>query len=393
MKQKTLTIITAMILIIGILGFVSAEEEYAGVLNNISGIHIDNFIAGSTTTASFSYNYLDFYGDKQYPHILRINITSENQTAYPVWKGDFELSGYVKKYYFLGMFHENIGLKCSEEPLLTINHPLGLNTLDVPNGTFYCYNETSKAIDNLDKHDEVYLTISSHPALWPGQYTLSAMIYYLEDTLAPLVNILNKNYFETTYFANGNAFTVEATIDDNVGIKENGYGAIVSTYSEELFRFNGQEQSGFYYFPYSVPTNIPEGNYTLKIFAEDTNGNIGEDNTTLMIDLTGPVINLIQPNGSIYDEIIPIELAVTDEKAGVDNSSVYYRISEIVDGTFCPGTGVIFGNFSCYNSGWISINLNTSGNYEDDFNATLINSGEYWFEAKAKDILGNEGVL
>ena len=197
MKQKTLTLIIASIFIIGIMVVItanlsSAEEEYAGVINNISGIHINDFVAGSTTTADFSFDYLDNYGKKEYPHILRIDIISENQTGYPVWKGDFELNGFVRKYTFFGLFHTDITLECSETSPLIIDHPLGLNTVDVPNGTFYCYNETSEAIDNLDKHDEVYLTIKSHPALWPGQYTLSAMIYYLEDTRAPVVNILNK---------------------------------------------------------------------------------------------------------------------------------------------------------------------------------------------------------
>jgi len=388
--KKLILILTMAIFLVGIV----SAEEYAGTINNISGIYIDNFTAGTITTANFSYDYLDYYGDKQYPHILKINITSENQEDYPVWKNDFELSGFVRKYTFFGMFHTDTGLKCSEENPLTINHPLGSNTLDdVPNGTFYCYNETSEAIDDLSKHDEVFLTIGSHPALWPGQYTLSAMIYYLEDTLGPVVNILNKADFDQ-YFNVGNAFTIGVTIEDNIEVKANSYGAIVYNGSEELFSFGGYESGGNYYFPWTVPSNMAEGDYPLKIFAEDTSNNTGNDSVTLKIDLTAPEIVAIQPDGSIYDEIIPVELSVTDAKAGVDNQSVYYRLREMDGTSVCPESGI--GTWDCYNSGWVQINLAVAAEtYQTEIDITGIEleSGEYWFEAKAKDILGNEGIL
>jgi len=72
---------------------------------------------------------------------------------------------------------------------------------------------------------------------------------------------------------------------------------------------------------------------------------------------------------------------------------VMYRISEIVSGSFCPDSGVIFGNYSCYNSGWIS-DWN-SGDFVTEINISGSDfvSGSYWLEAGACDVLGNCGVL
>ena len=51
MKNK-LTIITAMIILLGIISSGLGSAEYAGTINNISGIYIIDFVAGSTTTAN-----------------------------------------------------------------------------------------------------------------------------------------------------------------------------------------------------------------------------------------------------------------------------------------------------------------------------------------------------
>lgn len=391
MKQKALTIILGMIFLIGILGGLSAEE-YVGTLKNISGIYINDFVAGDAATANFSFDYVDNFGNKQFPQILRINFSS-NDTNYPVWKNDFRLSGFVKKYRLWPFpWYYIITLNCSEENPLIIDHPLGLNTLEVPNGTFYCYNKTSKAVENLNKHDEVYLTVKSNPALWPGRYNLTAEVFYLSDTRPPFVNITNKNAFER-YYRENDKVSVEVNVTDDSSISQ-VYG-VANLINGTIDFTSYYIKDGIYYFQEDTPVDISEGDYSLFFFAEDEYNNTGNDSVVLKIDRTPPEIILISPvNASIYDNTIPIKLNVTDNKSGVDNSSVFYRISEIINGTFCPSTGVIFGNFSCYNSGWLPATLNlTSGYYEDVFNATNVTSGSYYFEAKAKDTLGNEGAL
>ncbi|MBA7708606.1 hypothetical protein ES703_117508 [subsurface metagenome] len=390
-----------MILLVGIItgSFVGADEEYIGVISNTTGIDISNFIAGSTTTAEFSFDYEDSYeADKHYPLIFKINISysgSEEDCQLEdcsVWKNDFNINGFVRRYYLFGLYHKDIKLECSEESPLTINHQMGSNTVDVSNGIFYCYNTTEGTIDDLKKRNKVSLNIFSNPALYPATYKITAQMFYADDTKAPIVNITNKNYFETTYFRELSNIEITATINENVEVSDY-WGTIFTDPSTSI---NDKHQEGdTYYLSKILPIDISEGNYSLKVFAEDTNGNVGNDSTTLRIDRTPPEIELVDL--SYYQDgnkTIPIKLNVTDSKSGVDSSSVQYRIREIINGSICPESGVGVG-YTCYNSGWLNITYNhSSGLYEDNFNATNKNlNGIFWFEAHAKDVLGNEGEL
>ena len=320
-------------------------------------------------------------------------MTSEDQMNYPVWKNDFEMNGRVEKcfYTILGIciLPSTVYFNCSEDAPLTIEHAIGSEIIDnIPNGTFYCYNEEADL--KLDEHDDVFLNITSHWALWPGQYNLTARMYYLNDTYSPIVVITNKDAFDRYYRELDN---IEVYVEIN-DINLEDYWGTIFTLTQNITVPFSHKIGGIYYFTKILPIDIPEGDFELGIFAEDSSGLVGSDNVTLKIDRTSPTIILIEPSGGVYDDVIPIELNVTDKKSGVDNSSVFYRISEIVNGTFCPDTGIIFGNFSCYNSGWLPTTYNeTSEHYHDEFNSTPLNSGDYWFEAKAKDILGNEGFL
>ena len=111
-----------------------------------------------------------------------------------------------------------------------------------------------------------------------------------------------------------------------------------------------------------------------------------------MIDKTGPNIELVEPVGGIFSEIIPIKFNVTDEKAGVDNESVQARLREIKEGIgLCPETGGPINGTGCITTPWINLTL-VNGLFEVDINTTNLNltSGSYWLEAKAEDILGNK---
>jgi len=399
MKPKQLTTILAIIFLIGIvIGGVNADE-YIGVINNITGIDISDFTAGTTTTANFSFDYEDSYdADKHYPLIFKINISyAGNGCSLPsgdcsVWENDFEINGVLRRYYFFGLYHKDIGLNCSKESPLTINHQMGSNTINnIPNDTFYCYNITEGTIKDLKKHSKVFLNIFSNPALYPATYKITAQMFYVNDTYAPIVNITNKNMFDL-YYGKNDKVSVEINVIDGSPINQ-VYG-IADLISENL-EFNDYHfDNDIYYFQETTSGDILEGNYNLTFFAEDESGNIGNDTTILKIDTTGPNITAIQPNGSIYEEIIPVELNVTDKKAGVNNQSVYYRLREMNGTSICPEDGI--GTWDCYNSDWVKLDFNlTTQTYKTEINTTEVGleSGEYWFEAKAEDILGNEGVL
>ena len=271
---------------------------------------------------------------------------------------------------------------------------MGSNTLNVPDGTFYCYNTTEGTIETLKKSNKVFLDIFSNPALYPATYKITAQVFYANDTIAPVVNIINKADFEgeRKYYKESDSIEVQATISDNMEIS-NKWGTILLQNENITVPFS-HKTDDTYYFSQMTPSDIQEGNYELKIYAKDNTGNIGSDNTTLKIDRTGPNITAIQPTGEIYEEIIPVKLSIMDTKAGVNNQSVYYRLREMNGTSICPESGI--GTWDCYNSGWVNIKLNiTTGTYKTEINTTVIGleSGEYWFEAKAEDLLGNIGIL
>lgn len=383
--MKKLILFLAMVILM--FSFVSADRT----LYETGAIDIPlDIIAGDTFGANFSFKYLDdFSNPDSSPLIIQLNFSSNNED-YPVWRNDFEVSGRIEKYALWGYIHVGtVEFDCDNSEVQVINHPLDSQTIsEINNGTFYCYDENADL--QLEEYDEVYLDIVSHYALYPGEYSLTASMFYLNDTRAPTVLILNKHIFESTYFNIGNSITVIASIEDAGGLKENGYGAIVSNGTIELFRFNGHTNNGIYYFPWTISSSLPEGEYNLSIFAEDVSSNSANDTTILMIDRTAPTITLVQPIESTYSDMIPIEMEITDAKSRVDDSSVMYRLS----GDACKIEGE--GSIDCYDGGWQSLPYNeTRGTYyiEADITGETIEDGDYWIMVHASDILGNQGVL
>ncbi len=390
MKNKTLTLIITSIFIIGIIGAVAA----ANTLSNLQEIDIpSSVIAGNTFRANFSFDYIDnLENTDNSPLVIKLNFSSEDQENYPVGKGDFEIDGFIEKESFFGLWTKITYFDCSEEAPLLIDHSIGPEEISqIPDGTFYCFSESSDLI--LNEKDNVYLDITSHQALWPGQYTLTAEMFYLNDTTNPVVIILNKDYFDQ-YFRDGSYVDFNAEITDGSLISD--YNAKIITPLMNISFAKEYTGENIYHFYQTLPTTILEDDYLVKVFAKDEFENSGGDSTTIKIDLTPPTIELIQPTGEdVYSENFPVELIVTDGKSGVDNNSVKIRLREIKDGQICPETGGPIGNYSCITTEWISLSYDeTTKTFKEEVNTTELNltSGEYWLDAKAKDILGSEAM-
>lgn len=384
-------LISILALAILLLGLVSAEDR---TLYNPTGIDIPvSIIAGNTFGANFSFQYLDdFSNPDNSPLIIQLNFSSVDEN-YPVWRNDFKVSGRVEKYALWGYIHTGtVYFECNNSEIQIIEHPLDIQTVYSENGTFYCYDEDADL--KLEEYDKVYLDITSHQALYPGAYNLIASMFYLTDERVPFVNITNKDLFDKYYRENDNVL-VMATIDDASGISEKW--ASVTLSGTEIFPVNYDHfENDEYYFSRNTPVDIVEDDYELFVFAKDEHNNTGNDSVTLKIDRIAPVITLISPlNNSVVSDIIPLKMNVTDEKSGTDQSSVYYRLREIVSGQICPEIGVPLGNYTCTRTDWINLPYNPSGLYEEDVNTTELNltSGEYWLDVKAQDILGNEKYL
>ena len=209
--RKIIFALMGMVLMFGI---VSAEHS----LSNVVGIDIpSDVVAGSEFEAGFSFDY--YYGgdnEEGSPLIIRLNITSVNE-SYPVGKGEFVISGRIEKSWFFNVLTETVDFDCSEDEQQTIVHPLDAQNVVAPDGVFYCYNEDGDLA--LNEHDDVFLDISSHYAIYPGLYDFSAEMFYLSDERAPFVNITNKDMF-VRYYREIDNVLVRATIEDGSGISQ-----------------------------------------------------------------------------------------------------------------------------------------------------------------------------
>ena len=382
MNKTLITILTLTLM----LTTVSATRVISDLDSGIT-IASPTVYAGSPIDAMFSFNYLQAQGINldNSPLVIQLNITSSN-TSFPVNKDEFVVSGHIEKYSFFGLIPlKDVQFTCSEEEEQIIDSSLGGDHSTALNGTFYCYNPEGDL--NLNEHDQVYLSITSHPAIWPGQYDLTAQLFYLEDETNPFVNILNKADFDLFYRENDKV-SIEVNVTDASSISQVYAIADLST---DTINFDSYHTTGTVYsFQENTPSDIAEDNYTLTVYAKDEYGNEGTDTVTLRIDTTAPTITMLKPDGSIYSDMLPIEMEITDTKSGVDSSSVTYRLS----GDECKIEGE--GSIDCYDAGWQPLPYDeTRGTYyaEVDITGTDIDSGDYWIMVHASDILGNQGVL
>lgn len=363
-----------VLLCVLMLGVVSA-----GVVSNISNelyLPVSSVYGGESFSADFSFDYFDAFGnDGNSPLVVRLEIESEDE-EYPVWLGDFEVSGYVDKSWIGGLFYRKVHFDCSETDSFGV---------EVVNGTFYCYSEEGYL--DLGEHDEVKLELASKSNIWPGGYVLNVRLFYLEDEAKPIVEILNVEDFDRYYRESDNveveASIVEMNLDETWGRVDLG----LENMSIPYVYF----ENGVYHYSRLLPVDIAEGDYPLGIFARDMMGLEGMDFVTLKIDRSAPEI-LLEGDLGIGSGVMRINVSVVDEKAGVDVGSVEYRLREVSGFSPCPEDGV--GSFECYNSGWVGFSDVEGDLFWVDIDTVEVGlSGDYWLEVRAADILGNLGVL
>jgi hypothetical protein len=162
MKKKVRLSLAFSIFIIGIIiialaGLVQALPfKYITVEKNISA----SFVAGSTQQIVVSF---DNVAAVDQTTIAELRIVSENSN-YSVNMGDFHVSGVLDSASDFGGVHveESHVLKCLEKD----------------GGVFWCYNDSETNRIVLPKsHNNLTLSIASHPALYPTNYTFNLTLY------------------------------------------------------------------------------------------------------------------------------------------------------------------------------------------------------------------------
>jgi len=281
MKQKTLTLIIASIFIIGIVT--------AGTIN-VSELEINpsSFIAGSTTNATFSFDYSDDYdGLINSSLVLRINLTSlDPDPKYSVWRNDFSLVGMIKQYSLFWPFkYEKVfSLYCADEEQINFYTQRGLlyTQENSENGTFYCYNKNNYLNTlELDKKDKVTLQISSHQALYPGTYSVSVELMEMEPDNYPPIIKLN---LEKTLFNENDIIPIRLNVSDMYNIDYVEYEIINPELSENFYASgwisaNFNSNSGLYEDDFVINEHSDlntSGTYWIKARACDVLGNRGD---------------------------------------------------------------------------------------------------------------------
>lgn len=299
MKQKTLTIIFGMILLIGI---VTAAGTATGTIENFNlSIAIPPFIAGSSTSTTFSFNYPDVennYNDA--PIVVRVNISSL-EAEYPVWKGDFQLGMVAKQYLFGGLFddlipYNTIPMQCNENAPINFHPKDGIGWLytidEIPNGTYYCYNPNYYMLQ-LDSHDDLTLSISSDPALYPGNYSVSVELMEMEpDNQGPVITLIEPSG-ENIFSKKNEVVPIKLNITDMYNIDDlsvkykivslntpsDGEGIDANYYdSKWIYEITYNQTSGFYEADFDMAEyGLNEsGSYWIYAEAKDILGNEGK---------------------------------------------------------------------------------------------------------------------
>ena len=278
MKTRIFTSILAIIFLIGI--------ATAGTIENVNPIvlNIPDFIAGDTTSTTFSFDYPDVSGNyNNAPLVARVNVTSLNP-VYPVWKGDFNLFMYAEQYLLPGGFfrYNTIPMTCKENAPITFKAKdkpdIQYTINEVLNGTFYCYNPNYYMLQ-LDSNDKVTLNISSNPALYPGQYNISIELLEMEpDDSPPEIELILEDFI----FGEDDTIPIKLSVTDIYPIKIVEYKItnpdLSSYYNSGWIEIQLNESSGFYedYFDFSEHDLNTSGTYWVFARACDVLGNCRE---------------------------------------------------------------------------------------------------------------------
>lgn len=291
MKNKKSITIFAVVLLIGIVT--------AGTITNLTpSLEISNFIAGGTTSTTFSFDYPntnDNYNNA--PLVARVNITSLNP-IYQVWKDDFNLFMYMEHCllpYCIGGFVTPIPMTCSE------NSPIQFKAKDKPdiqytinevlNGTFYCYNPNYYMLQ-LSSRDRVTLNITSDPALYPGQYNVTIELMEMQpDNQGPVIQLIEP-IGDNIFSEIDKVVPIKLNIADmydiddssvkykivSFGAPSDGEGIDVDYYDSGWIYEIEYKTSGFYEAGFNMTEHnlTKSGSYWIYAEAKDILGNLGK---------------------------------------------------------------------------------------------------------------------
>ncbi len=301
MKNKKSITIFAVVLLIGIV-------TATGTIINLSdSLTIPPFIAGGTTSTTFSFDYPAF--NETYPNqednaplMIKVDIASENPTP-EVWKGDFQLDGSLLNH---GWWFPDVlyYFNCNENDF-TYKYDSQIQEIkNIPNGTFYCYNPGWLKM-RIGSSNEVSLSITSDPALYPGTYNVTVGLYYpqeeyikvdvtpIDDSNHVAVNTNATVKFNMSFeISGGNAIKMKMSDLIDGYLAPDGIGFIISgkTYTVEELNARLVYDETTYYVGNEYANWTKEGDDNEPIVFPVVNG-IARGSAIFMLDITDTMLS------------------------------------------------------------------------------------------------------
>jgi len=191
--------------------------------------------------------------------------------------------GVIKQYTYFWPFEQErvISLYCTEDDVVNFSTSRGVlySQDNLEDGTFYCYNKNNYLNTlELDKKDKVTLQLSSHQALYPGNYSMSVELMEVEpDNMPPQISL----NVDKTIFGENDTIEVWLNVSDMYNIDYVEYEIVNPEGSD--FNYNsgwiGAElnDEGFYYGNFNMSENDlnKSGSYWIGARACDVLGNCG----------------------------------------------------------------------------------------------------------------------
>lgn len=281
MNKKTL-IFGIGILLLGVVSATGVIDNF--VLESYSG----NLYGGETGDLGFSFDFVDrIENSPDSSLVLRFNITSLDQD-YPVWKNDFNLTGFIFEASILPFLDESFPFFGESYPLKCVNNYFQPKTERgilykekiVNNGTFYCYDPNDYLdILKLNRRDYGQLMLTPHHMIYPGEYNFTLELMEVEkDFEPPFVEFLT----EDNYYNSEDDVLIKFNVSDLYNIYEVKYkisnNLLDQYYNSGWIDCEFNSETGLYEdtFSFEEYELNESGNYYIWAWACDMLGNCRE---------------------------------------------------------------------------------------------------------------------
>jgi hypothetical protein len=193
------------------------------------------------------------------------------------------------------------------------------------------------------------------------------------DNTPPIKVTFYTNPSATSFIKSGQRIFYNITLNENMSGLESTCFLSMDETSWDSSPIMDSSCSGYYV----VPTGLEDGAVQLILRVKDVAGNWLNDSINFMLDNSPPLMTIIQPQPGYYNNWLPIEVNVTDWPAGVDDSTVMFRI---------------YHHWGFWDFVDASGTLNNSAKPTYTYNVNISNlteSTQYHLGIKASDLLGH----